>query len=64
MPKTNVWRVIRSVLQAMIGVQSERNRQQDFSSGKASHFIVVGICVVLVFILSLILLVKTIMYFS
>lgn len=64
MPKANLWRVIRSVLQAMIGVQSERNRREDFSSGKASHFIGVGICIVTVFVLSLILLVKSVIYFS
>ncbi|SBS36332.1 hypothetical protein MAQ5080_03426 [Marinomonas aquimarina] len=64
MAKSNLWRVIKSVLHALIGVQSERNRREDFASGKASHFIVVALLVVLTFILCLVLLVKGVLYFS
>lgn len=64
MSKKRLWRVIKSVLHAMIGVQSEQNRRADFSSGKASHFIIVAILVVIGFVLSLLLLVKIVLYFS
>ena len=31
--------VVKSVLAAAFGVQSEENRERDFKHGKASHFI-------------------------
>ena len=33
----------KSVASAFIGVQSNKNREKDFTQGKLSHFIVVGI---------------------
>jgi hypothetical protein len=45
---------IRSVLAALIGVQTEQNRTKDFSEGKASHFIIAGILAVIIFIVVLI----------
>lgn len=41
---------VKSVGAAFIGVQSEKNRQQDFKHGKLSHFIIVGVIAVIVFI--------------
>lgn len=35
----------------MLGVQSEKNRQRDFSHGKPLHFIVAGLLAALVFVL-------------
>ncbi|UCC55906.1 MAG: DUF2970 domain-containing protein [Gammaproteobacteria bacterium] len=43
--------VLGSVLASMFGVQSNRKREQDFTSGKPSHFILVGLLVTVVFIL-------------
>ncbi|MFN3881608.1 MAG: DUF2970 domain-containing protein [Nitrincola lacisaponensis] len=43
-------KVIRSVLAAFFGVQSEANRQQDFQSISPWKFIVVGIFMTLVFV--------------
>jgi len=51
---SNFKQTIKSVLAAFFGVQSEKNRQIDFSQGKASHFIIVGIMMVAVFIASLV----------
>ena len=45
--------VMKSVLAAMIGVQSDENRERDFEQGKASHFIIGGIIFVIVFIIVL-----------
>jgi uncharacterized membrane protein YhdT len=44
---------IKSVLAAFIGVQSEANRERDFTQGKPSHFILAGLILTLVFILVL-----------
>ena len=48
----------KSVAAAFFGVQSESARKRDFSQGKLSHFIVVGIIAVLIFIASLIAIVS------
>ena len=45
--------VMKSVFAAMIGVQSDENRERDFEQGKASHFIIGGIIFVVVFIIVL-----------
>ncbi|SFC40320.1 Protein of unknown function [Marinospirillum celere] len=43
--------VIKSVLAAFLGVQSEKNRQQDFQSRSPWPFIVTGVVMTLVFVL-------------
>ncbi|WP_448249439.1 DUF2970 domain-containing protein [Thalassotalea agariperforans] len=45
---------LKSVAAAFFGVQSDKNRNRDFSQGKASHFIIAGIIGVIVFIALLI----------
>jgi hypothetical protein len=54
----SLWQVISSTLAAAFGVQSSRNRQRDFSRGKASHFIVAGIAFTVLLVLGLILIVN------
>ncbi|NDL69265.1 DUF2970 domain-containing protein [Vreelandella alkaliphila] len=49
-----MWSVVKSVLAALIGVQSNVKRQQDFSSGKPLIFIVTAIVIALVFVLILV----------
>ncbi len=41
---------IKSVAAAFIGVQSNKNRERDFNEGKFSHFVIVGIIGVILFI--------------
>jgi Protein of unknown function (DUF2970) len=48
---TGLGRVLRSVLAAFLGVQSNRNRERDFIHGKLSHFVVVGLVVTMLFVL-------------
>ena len=55
-----IFDVIKSVMAAMFGVQSEENRERDFNHGKASHFIAVGIAFTVIFVLVLIYLVNSI----
>jgi hypothetical protein len=44
--------VLGSVLAGMFGVQSTRKREEDFVYGKPSHYILVGLLVTAIFILS------------
>lgn len=43
--------LLLSVLSAFFGVQSSANRERDFSNGKLSHFIIIGLVLGLTFIL-------------
>ncbi|WP_114327154.1 DUF2970 domain-containing protein [Candidatus Colwellia aromaticivorans] len=45
---------VKSVASAFFGVQSNKNRERDFSQGKLSHFIIVGVIGVIIFIAVLI----------
>ncbi len=49
-----LWQTFQSVLWAMLGVQKRSNAKRDFSRGKASHFIILGILFGLGFVISLI----------
>ncbi len=53
--------VIFSVLAAMIGVQSEKNRERDFTKGDIGNYIFVGIIMVVIFIFTLISIVNNIL---
>jgi hypothetical protein len=44
--------VLGSVLASMFGVQTSRRREADFTHGKPIHYILVGLLVTLVFILT------------
>jgi hypothetical protein len=44
--------VLASVVAAVFGVQSSKNRERDFTRGKPIHYIIVGLIVTLVFVLS------------
>jgi len=48
----------KSVAAAFFGVQNESARKRDFSHGKLSHFIVVGIICVFIFIAALVTIVS------
>ncbi|MDH3980605.1 MAG: DUF2970 domain-containing protein [Gammaproteobacteria bacterium] len=44
--------VLGSVLASMFGVQSNRRREEDFAHGKPSQFIIIGLLVTVVFVLT------------
>lgn len=44
--------VLWSVLASMFGVQSNRRREQDFTHGKPSQYVVIGLLVTVVFMLA------------
>lgn len=57
-PITDLKRLILSLLAGLVGVQSNRNREADFSQGNIWVFIVGGVVLTALFVLLLILLVR------
>lgn len=53
--------IIQSVLAAMVGIQSDKNRQADFESGYIGNYIFVGIVMVFIFIFTIISVVDSIL---
>ena len=51
---------LKSVLLAFWGVQSEQNRHRDFVEGKFSHFVIIGLVMVIAFITLLMAAVTTV----
>ncbi|WP_089702633.1 DUF2970 domain-containing protein [Vreelandella arcis] len=48
-----MWSVVKSVLAALVGVQSDRQRREDFSSKHPAAFIITFIIITLLFVLML-----------
>ncbi len=59
--KLSVWQIISSVLAAAIGVQSNKNRERDFTRAKPTTYIIAGAIFTLLFILTLVILVNIIL---
>lgn len=53
--------VLKSVLASMFGVQSNRKREKDFTHGKPSQYIIVGLLMTVVFMLTVWGVVKLVM---
>ncbi|MHB8746616.1 MAG: DUF2970 domain-containing protein [Gammaproteobacteria bacterium] len=43
--------VLKSAVAAMFGVQSDKNRERDFTRGRPIHFVMVGLLVTALFVL-------------
>lgn len=54
MASNNFKETLKSVGAAFFGVQSDKNRERDFTQGKFSHFVIAGILAVVLFIVALI----------
>lgn len=57
----STWQVFKSVLASFFGVQKEQIRQRDFTYGKPSQFIIIGLILTVLFIVIIYLLVKVIL---
>ena len=44
--------VLGSVMASMFGVQSNRKREEDFTHGKPSQYVIIGLLVTVVFVLT------------
>lgn len=51
----------KSVVSAFFGVQSNKNREKDFTQGKLSHFIIGGVITIVIFITILVAVVNVVM---
>jgi hypothetical protein len=60
MSKPTITQVIKSVLAAFIGVQSEANRKNDFEQGSLSTYIIAGLIFTVFFVAAIIFLVSTV----
>jgi len=56
--------MLQSVLAAALGVQSGKNRSRDFSRGKPSHFILLGVLFTTLFVIVLLVAVKLILHLA
>ncbi len=61
MSKPTIIQVIKSVLAAAIGVQSDENRKKDFEQGSLSTYIIAGLIFTVLFVVGLVFLVSTIL---
>ncbi len=59
-----LWEMLQSVLSAALGVQSGKNRSRDFSRGKPSHFIILGVLFTAAFVLLIFAAVKLVLHFA
>ncbi len=50
---TSLLGVLGSVLASMFGVQSSRKREEDFTHGKPSQYVIVGLLVTVLFMLTI-----------
>lgn len=57
----SLWQIISSILAAAFGVQSSKNRERDFAQGKTRHFIIGGIIFTVLFIATIVMIVKTVL---
>ncbi|MGC1333101.1 MAG: DUF2970 domain-containing protein [Pseudomonas sp.] len=57
-----LWQMLHSIIAAAFGVQSQKNRERDFTHGKPVHFVVLGIVCTVVFALGLFGVVKVVVW--
>ena len=49
----SIFKVVLSVISAMFGVQSSKNHERDFAKGRPAAYIIVGIVMTILFILTI-----------
>lgn len=58
---TGFFSTFQSALASAFGVQSEKNRERDFSQGRPAHFIIAGMIGTVILVLILVLVVKLVL---
>ncbi|MDB6051907.1 MAG: hypothetical protein JWR17_4653 [Pseudomonas sp.] len=58
------WQMVQSVMAAAFGVQSGKNRARDFTHGKPSHFVILGIIFTMIFALTLFGIVQLVLHLA
>ncbi|MFT4998858.1 MAG: hypothetical protein ACI8RO_002214 [Flavobacteriales bacterium] len=59
--KPNLLQVIGSVLMAGLGVQSKKNKERDFKHGSFKAFLIVGLIVTILFVVTVASVVSTVL---
>lgn len=62
--KPSLLQVFGSVLSAIFGVQSSKNRERDFAKGDPKQFAIVYIIIVVSIVLGMMMLVRTVLHFA
>lgn len=60
----STWQIFKSVSASFFGVQNEATRQRDFTYGKPSQFIVIGLIITALFIAVVYITVRIVLYFA
>ena len=60
MSKPGLLHVIKSVLSAGIGIQTNKNRKIDFEQGSLSSYLIVGFIATVLFIITIVFIVSTV----
>jgi hypothetical protein len=61
MSQQTILQMLKGVLSAFMGVQAKENRELDFSNGKAGRYIIIGIAMAVLFILTLVFVVSLVL---
>jgi hypothetical protein len=59
--KPTFWQIVASTLAAAFGVQSSKNRERDFTGGNIYTYIAAGVIFTVIFVVTIILVVKTVL---
>lgn len=60
MSKPTLKQVIKSVIAAFVGIQTNENREKDFQHGSLSMYVIVGLIATIIFVIALVSLVSAI----
>ena len=60
----STWQVFKSIMMSFFGVQKEEIRKRDFTQGKPSQFIIIGLLITFGSILGLYLLVQIVLFYA
>lgn len=60
-PKQSVWQVVLSTCAAAFGVQTDKNRERDFTEGSVKSYIVAGVVFTMIFVVVLFFIVKLVL---
>lgn len=55
------WTIVLSTMAAAIGVQSQKNKERDFASGRVAPFIVAGLIFTVLFVVTVVMVVKLVL---
>lgn len=58
------WQTVKSVLAAFFGVQSQANRERDFTRGRPLPFIIVGVAMTVALITAILLAVRLALHWA